>query len=176
MAINLFHEPEQTIYARINQSKFTDWGLVIAIVILAISLSIFGGLKYVNQKDEIRKADLEKEIEIITKSLAGEDVDELADFMQRLSIVDIDTASRVSPNDFIQAIGKSMVVGSYVKGVEAKADKAVITYVTDNYLVAAKQILSLRKSSHFSEGIRLKNISRAETEKGKVLIDVEVSI
>ncbi len=180
--INLSYGPEKPLKGK-NIARFSGWSLIVSLTILAISAGMWGGLKIANQKMQEEKKSLENEIQKETGQLNRKDAAIIDDFTQRLDLVKRGLESKINTNEFLAEISLRLIPGSLVKSfnLDSKTGVLAVNLEADNWVIAAKQLLSFKKSDKLKNS-SLKSISKENrTDKdgktiSRVLMSVEIKI
>lgn len=156
-----------------NQKKRpVDRGIYISISVLILVLLAFGILKGGTSWLNSKKKAVDISIASETRNLEGESVDRVADFQQRMNVIGDNISSKKDINKILGQIGQAMVQGSIVGSLQNTGELVSLNIVSDNFLVAAKQLLNFKKSSYFSN-VKVKDVSR--DQDGKVMFTLEMN-
>ncbi len=155
-----------------QKKRPVDKGIFISITVLILVFLVFGILKSGTFWLNSKKKTVDNNIASETRNLEGENVDKVADFQQRMNMIGNNISSKKDINGVFGQIGQAMVQGSIVGSLQNTGKLVSLKIVSDNFLVAAKQLLSFKKSSYFSN-VKLKDISRDQS--GKVVFTLEMN-
>ncbi|MCX6765722.1 MAG: hypothetical protein NT136_02055 [Candidatus Moranbacteria bacterium] len=165
-AINL-SQPMQQGKAGARKVDPVDKGIYISLAVLIITLLIFGALKgatmWLNSETKV----VNEKIAAGARNLEGKDVDRIADFQQRMLQIEKSISSEVNSNEMLKQTSQSMIQGSVVQSLKSTSGSLILEIASDNFLTAAKQVLSFKKSDYFNN-VKVTAISRSK--EGKVLI------
>lgn len=157
----------------IKKTSTLDKGIYISLAMLAVALLIFGGLKLWTSWLQSEKRTIEGQIAAESRGLEGAEIDQVADFNERLLRISENLAVHKDPNETLSEAEKLVVPGSVVTLLSYSGGAVSLKVATDNFLVAAKQLLGLKKSGYFGN-IKITEISR-DTE-GKVILSLAMQV
>ncbi len=157
----------------IKKASALDKGVYTSLAILAITLLIFGGLKLWTSRLQSERGIVEGQIAAESRGLEGAEIDQVADFNERVLKIGENLAAERNPNEVLGEVEKSVVPGSVITSLSSSGGVISLKVATDNFLVAAKQLLSLKKSNYFSN-VKITEISR--DTQGKVVLSLEVRL
>jgi hypothetical protein len=141
-----------------------DKGVYISIAILAVTLLIYGGLYFWDKTYKDQKAELDSQIVTEARSLEGQDVNRVADFQLRMQKIGTSIAAEKDPIELLRQVGQVMIGGSVVNSLDYSAGSLKLKITADNFQNTAKQVLSFKKSSSFSD-VQISDISKDSSGK-----------
>lgn len=154
----------------VAKKSASDKGFIVSIIVLIITLLVYGGLKLATQSYSSKKAGVEEQISAVRNSLSGGEVERVADFQKRMDNIDSRFTSEASPNEKLNAIADAMVAGSVATSIESSDSTVTAIFKVDNYQTASKQILGLKNK--FDQA----KISKLERDAdGKILVTLELA-
>jgi len=126
--------------------KFFNSGVFVSVLLLIVTLLLYGGLKTYNQNVYVQViAEKEQQTEKITQTLKGDDVNRVNDFDLRLQELsrDADTAYSV---DYLLNTAKVMVEGAVLDefSFEQSGGMVQLKGTTDTMQAMAKQLFHLK--------------------------------
>lgn len=147
--INLMSGGEE---ANRPKGGFLSGSLFFSIAVLVVSFGVYFGMVYYRQSLEKDLASLKAENDAKKNLIAGEKANRVADFADRLTVIDGNLKSTMlSPNDPFSRIERSMIpevnISSYMYDVDGKVQ---ISLVSDSFRALAQQIVAFKKNSTFS--------------------------
>ncbi len=150
----------------------SDKGFLISIVILIITLLIFGGLKFITISLSSKKAEIESQIKNVSSELSREEVNRVADFQKRIDNIKTDFNSEILPNETLSSIAEAMIPGAVATSIGYTPNGILVVFKADNYQTVAKQILSL-KNSGFGY-VKISKIERGTSEKEEISVSLDL--
>lgn len=156
-----------------QKKRPADKAILISLTILIVTFLIFGGLKAGTLWLDSKKADIDSKIAAEVRNLESEDVERITDFQQRMEQISDNISSKKDTNVVLGQVSQAMISGSVVSSLQSTPGTLSLKIASDNFLVAARQVLSFKKSSHFSN-VMIKDINR--DQDGKVLFTLNVSL
>lgn len=142
--------PHEEIEEKTNSQK----ELLALLVIVLILFLAYGGLYYYNDnlKKESLKASEERETKINT-FLDSAETKNFFDFQNRLNIANELFVKKDKTQEILGELEKIIIPGIYINSYDYDSEKKTLKLelVCDGYNNVAKQVLSLKKSSYFSE-------------------------
>lgn len=170
--INLSQSIQSSGAAR--KTNPVDKGIYISAAIFAATLLIFGGLFLLTKNYSSKKAAVDSRIELESRNLEGKEIDRAADFQKRLGKISEKLSSQKDPNEILRQVGQSMAAGAAVDSFQQAGSNTLALKITaDNFLTAAKQTLSFKKSQYFSN-VQMVDVSR--NEQGKAVFTLKMDL
>lgn len=136
-----------------------DKGIYVSLGVLIVVFLIYGGLKAGTWLVDSKQKTVAGQIAVESRNLEGREADKVADFQARLAKIGDNVSSKKDPNEVLGKIGQSVVPGSVASSLESASGSLTVKFSEDNFQVAAKQVLSFKKSDYFSN-VRVTDISR----------------
>lgn len=170
--INLSQSLQQSAGSS-QKKRPADKGILISLAILIVTLLIFGGLKTGTLWLSSKKTDINSKIAAEARNLESGDVERIMDFQQRMEQIKGNISSEKDTNTVLGQVGQTMIPGSLVNSLQNTPGTLSLKITSDNFLVAARQVLGFKKSSHFSN-VRIKDISK--DQGGKVLFTLDMGL
>ncbi len=156
-----------------RKTRPANKGILISLVILIVVLLIFIGLKAGTFWLSSKKNDIDGKIAAEARSLESEDVDRIADFQQRMEQISGSISSKKDTNEALGQVGQAMAPGSVVSFLQNTPGTVSLKIISDNFLAAAKQALSFKKSGYFGN-VRIKDIGK--NQDGKVFFTLDMNL
>lgn len=127
--------------------------LFLSIALLVVTFGVYFGVMYYSQSLERSVASHEEELIAKKNLVAGDKANRVADFADRLSVIDENLKKTTSlPNDPLSRIEQSIMpdvnISSYSYDVEAGMVK--ISLVADSFRSVAQQIVVLKRDNAFA--------------------------
>ncbi|MFA7209721.1 MAG: PilN domain-containing protein [Parcubacteria group bacterium] len=151
-------------------------GIVVIEIILLVVAVISGGLMlWANSLDNkvaaVEAAYADKEAGLMANARNKD----IVDFQNRLSLSDGLVGQTNLTFDVLQEVEKNLVSGVYITAFEAdkEAKTLKLECVADNYEAVARQVLSFKSSSYFSEVVVK---SASVSNEGKTVFSMEIAL
>jgi len=154
--INLSQSVQQ---GPLKKTSFIDKGIFTSLVILVITLIIFGGLKLWTSRLQSQQAAIKSQTAEEVRGLEGSEVDQVVDFYERLGKIDQNIAPDNNPAGLLKQVETIVIPGSIITSLEFSEGSLSLKISTDNFVTAAKQLLAFKKSSGFSN-VKIVEITR----------------
>lgn len=176
--INLYRDQQEK-----QKNKFSSSGLIFSVGIIIVTLLIFGGLKLTVSILSSQSEKLANSIQNEKNSLIGvTDVKKVIDMQTRLDYIKENLKinngqiSRSRATQILDSIGSEInpgiVIESYLfENNDMNKNKISLTFSVSNFSDLARQILSFKNSSSFTN-LNITNISREKF----VFCSIEMSI
>ncbi|MDP1884592.1 MAG: PilN domain-containing protein [Candidatus Moranbacteria bacterium] len=150
--------------------------LVVEIILLAIAVISGGLMLWVNNIDNkvaATEAAYDEKIAVLMANARNKDI---VDFQNRLSLTDELVDRKNLTLDVLQEVERGLVSGVYITAYEAdkEAKTLKLECVADNYEAVARQVLSFKSSSYFSE-VAVKNTSVSNEGKNVFSMDIKLN-
>ena len=132
---------------------FFDTGIIVSLVLLALSGSVWGGMRlYVGSLDK-KIAALDETLSSNTERLKGEGVNRVADFDARVAYYSENKDALTDPRDVLRRLESVMVPGVVLTNFtyDHQARMSIIAGRSDDFRKMAEQILSLKAEKIFSQ-------------------------
>ena len=173
--INLYQSEETS--EKSVKAGILDKGLTIGVIIFAVVLVGYGGVKlYLGSLDQKINA-LKIEAENSRNALDRSGVNEAASFQQRLEIMESTgiTFEKNNPSGVFANVQRVMLSGVVASEISFQGKEFKISFVADNFEVLAKQILNFKKDSAF-QNVQVESSSRSAEENGPGKISAQLSM
>lgn len=159
--INLYQEQGGNKSSGSND-QLIDRGFLISISILALTLLVFGGMKFFAFDLERKSVTTDEQIQELQASFSGERVNSTVDFQNRIEAIKQNSDSREDVVSALKEAGGLVIPSVRIVDYSQDANVLSITLSTEKFLDVAKQILSFKNSSAFS-GVSVSKIQRKES-------------
>lgn len=150
----------------VKRSLF-DKGLVVSLILFFVVAGIWGGMRlYIKTLDD-KIAVFDQELSNYSAELRGTQVDRVADFDNRLSLIAENLKDTTDPKQSLEQIEGLVIPTVVLTEYAYDREKALVTVggETDNFKYLAQQIMSLKSQPLFGE---LKVDSIGKTETGRI--------
>jgi Tfp pilus assembly protein PilN len=171
------------LYQSIQAEKTTaqkkglmDKGFAIVIFVLALTFSVWGGLKLYNLFLNKQLVSLNSQITAESEKIEASKMDKIADFQERMDLIRQNIPQKKDPADFLGNLEKAVIPSVIIDscelkyGDQAQGDTVSFTAVTDNFKSLAEQILSLKKTAYF-KNVEMGAVTRNQEGKITFVID-----
>lgn len=158
--INLYQEQGGNKSSGSNE-QLIDRGFLVSISILALTLLVFGGMKFFAFDLEKKAAATDEQIQELQASFSGERVNSTVDFQQRIEAIKQNTDSREDVVSALKEAGNLVIPAVRIVDYSQEGNVLSITLSTEKFLDVAKQVLNFKNSNAFS-GVSVSKIQRKE--------------
>lgn len=168
--INLYNSSSQNEGGK--NSRAIDSGFFLSIAILVIVLGAWAFSEFYIRSLEKQNTQLQAEIDgERMNGLSGERVNGAADLQVRLNEIKSNNENK-KVNDILSAVSKAIVAGTSINEFKYDSKELKLTVRTDSFLTLARQTMSFKKSSDFSD-VSIANISRVDNN---IVFDVTMKL
>ncbi len=132
---------------------FFDTGIIVSLVLLALSGSVWGGMRlYLGSLDK-KIATLDETLSANAERLKGEGVNRVADFDARVTYYAEHRDGLTDPRDILRRLESVMVPGIVLTSFtyDNQARTSIIAGRSEDFRKMAEQILSLKAEKIFSQ-------------------------
>jgi len=159
--INLSRSAEQATELR-GRNAFGR-GAVSIVVILLLSIAVWGGVSFYEKKLVAEVDSIASEIVTKRGVFSGTDVDDVADFQFRLEILKDGLRDRVSPAGMLGSIEELLLPGIRLTEYSFDAEKKTVSLIgeADALGTVAKQLVLIKRMPAFS-GLSVDSLTRSE--------------
>lgn len=144
-----------------NKKFILGASFVLPVIILVVVFSLLIGeklyLAYLGSKNE----KIIKQNELEMSNLSGKNVDRVVNFERRMELGLKELKSKEDYGDYLKELESLMVSGARVNSLEYSSVGIELIASADNFNTVARQILSLKNSSHFNN-LKMSTTSRNE--------------
>lgn len=138
-----------------NRPKKSLFGssLVLSVIVLVVTFGVYFGALYYRQSLESRLTSLKAEAEAKTQLVSGDKANRVADFADRLSVIDGNLKkTTMLPNDPLSRIERVMIpeVNLSAYSYDVESGTVTISLVSDSFRSVAQQIVALKGAGAFS--------------------------
>ena len=148
--INLMSGSEEA--SRPKKNLFSS-SLFLSVVVLVVAFGVYFGALYYRESLESRLASLKAEGDAKTKLVSGDKANRVADFADRLSVIDGNLKkTTMLPNDPLSRIERVMIpeVNLSAYSYDVESGMVTISLVSDSFRAVAQQIVALKGAGAFS--------------------------
>lgn len=158
--INLYQEQGESKSSN-SSNQIVDKGFLLSIGILAITLLVFGGMKFFAFDLERKSAKTDEQIKAAQASFSGDRVNSTVDFQQRLEAIKENNNSRTDSVSALSDTAKVILPSVRIVDYAQEKNALSITLSADKFLDVARQVLSFKDSDAFS-GVAVSKIQRKD--------------
>ena len=158
--INLYQEQGGNKSSGGNE-QLIDKGFLVSISILALTLLVFGGMKFFAFDLERKSIKTDEQIQELQASFSGERVNSTVDFQQRIEAIKQNSDSREDVVSALKEAGSLVIPAVHIVDYSQNGSALSITLSTENFLDVARQVLNFKNSNAFS-GVSVSKIQRKE--------------
>ena len=161
-----------------GKKRIIDRGIWVAIAILAATFVVWGGLKFYGELLNRKIDDLNGQIAEESGRVKSSDIERVADFQGRVSVIKQNLPFKKDPSEFLGNLEKAVISGVVVNscnfeyGQDGKVNSMIMEASTDNFSLLAQQVLSLKNTDYFNN-VGLGKITRGQDGKIKFSIEAE---
>lgn len=139
--------------------------LAFGVLLLIVSLGLFGGVVYMKSETENKITNEEAQIVDIKGKMDSEDYKELYDFQSRLSDVEKIVKRKVIQYEFLERISRNTIPSVFFESINVKVENGMTEY--DSVIIAPDHYVLSQQLEAYSlmkgvEGVLLTNSSQEE--------------
>lgn len=157
-----------------TKRPFAASGFPLSIILLILTAAGWGGLRWYLHTLDQKIAGLDATLSASSGQLQGKEIDRVADFDARLSLLGVDASERLDSREILTKLEALIVPQVVLKEFkyDQKEKMSVMTGETDNFRYLAGQLVSLKSDPLFSRVV-VSTVSR--TQEGKIQFTLKAS-
>jgi hypothetical protein len=162
--ISQSQEEEET---KPKRTGFFDTGTIISIVLVGLSVAVWGGIQLYMQSLDKKIATIDASVVQDSGRLSGENIDRIADFDARVAFFASKQPELVEPLDMLKKLEETMVSGIVLTDYEYdhEMNVGIVSGKASDFRALAEQILSFKTNGLFSQV----GVKRTERDEDGVL-------